>query len=300
MLPTDSCLLFSFFAISDLHITKRLRGKAAGKRYQAWRFLENGGYSFGLVAGDVTNGCGKEEFAIAKTEFAPLISSFPLLIGYGNHDYLPNRPGAVASSESRRQFSDWVTAENLRQGCSMEFFGGVQCFEARVCGIQVLSLDCAVHYPAAEAGEAQLQWLDEKLTQSDGERFRIVMSHFPLKDFVPGRTGKKQIDYVRDSVKQQKLFQKHQNILFFSGHTHFTLASDSPSVLFDGSSRVVYCNTASVGNAFSSFTAEDGKQRHISGSMGLQVDVLESGIRICGMDYLSGSPIEECRFELEM
>ena len=299
MLSTGNSL-FSFFAVSDLHITQRLRGKTAGKRYKAWRFLENEEYSFGLVVGDVTNGCGEEEFAIAKTEFTPLIKRFPLLIGYGNHDYFPNHPGDVAAPESRRQFSDWVTAENKQYGCSLGFFGEIQCFEAWVCGIQVLSLDCAVNYPAAEAGEAQLQWLDEKLTQSDDERFRIVMSHFPLKDYVPGKTGKKQIDYVRDSVKQPRILQKHQNILFFSGHTHFSLLSESPSVLFDESNKVAYCNTASVGNTVSVSKTTGGQQGNISGSMGLQVEVYESGIQVQGIDFLSSSKIEKCCFTLEM
>ena len=297
----SSRLLFSFYAVSDLHITQKARGKAAGKRYKAWKYLENTECSFLLIAGDITNGCGREEFDNARAELDPLISRFPVLAAYGNHDYIPNSPNAAASPESRRQFSHWMQEKNLKHGCGMEFFNGIQCFEARYRGVQILSMDCAATYPAAAAGDEQLAWLDEKLRHSDHERFRIVVSHFPLTNYVPGRTGRKQMSYVRDSLRQQRLLEKHKNILFFSGHTHFSLASDSPSMLYDESSRVAYFNTASVGNTLPN--PGGGKEKgaeNTSGSMGLLAEVFESGIQISGIDFLNGSELEACKFKLAL
>lgn len=79
-----------------------------------------------------------------------------------------------------------------------------------------LCLDCAVCNPSAAAGEEQLNWLDERLTESDGERFRVVMIHFPLNSYTPGLAGRRQKSFVRDSLKQQKILEKHKNILFIS------------------------------------------------------------------------------------
>ena len=161
--------LFTFFAVSDLHITPKVRGKAAGKRYKAWKYLENAGCSFALIAGDITNSGSSEEFDIAQTELYPLISRFPLMVGYGNHDYLTNDQWTVTSHESRKRFSGWIQEQNLHVGCRMEFLDGTECFETYCCGVQILSLDCAATYPAAVAGERQLAWLDDKLSESDGD-----------------------------------------------------------------------------------------------------------------------------------
>ena len=296
----ENCPLFSFFAVSDLHITPNIRGKTAGKRYKAWKYLENAGCSFALIAGDVTNSGSRREFDIAQTELGPLIRRFPLLVGFGNHDYLSNDSRSQASPESRMWFSNWTEKENRGHGCRMEFLDGTRCFETHFCGVQILSLDCAVTYPAAAAGERQLVWLDEKLSESDGDRFRIVMSHFPLNSYVPGKTGTKQNCYLRDSLKQQKIFEKHRNILYFSGHTHYTLASDSPSMLFDPINRIAYFNTASVGNAQPDpRMVKSGQAENTSGSMGLYLTVFHHSILIQGIDFLTGTVIDSCCFDLD-
>ena len=292
--------LFTFFVVSDLHITPKVRGKAAGKRYKAWKYLENAGCSFALIAGDITNSGSSEEFDIAQTELYPLISRFPLMVGYGNHDYLTNDQWTVTSHESRKRFSGWIQEQNLHVGCRMEFLDGTECFETYCCGVQILSLDCAATYPAAVAGERQLAWLDEKLSESDGDRFRIVMNHFPLNSYVPKRTGTKQNCYLRDSLKQQKVFEKHKNILYFSGHTHYTLASDSPSMLFDETNRIAYFNTASVGNAQPDpRMVKSGQAENSSGSMGLCLSIFKNSIQIQGIDFLTETEIDSCCFQLD-
>ena len=126
------------------------------------------------------------------------------------------------------------------------------------------------------------------------------MSHFPLNNCVPGRTGAKQNCYLRDSLKQQRIFEKHKNILYFSGHTHYTLASDSPSVLVDETNRIAYFNTASVGNAQPDpYMVKSGQTENTSGSMGLYITVYKCGIVILGIDFLSGTEIDCCRFRLD-
>lgn len=291
----------SFFAISDLHITKNPRGKSAGKRRCAWRWIEEQDFDFGIIAGDVTNGGAMEEFALAKSEMRAIMNTVPTFIGYGNHDYIPNAPGAVASPENRTDFSNWMQEKASLHGCKIVYNFGLQCFDVYIHGIQLIFLDCAAVYPAAEAGIEQLNWLDEQLTQSNNDRFRIVVSHFPLNGYVPGRTSRKQMNYVRDSSKQQRILEKHHNILFVSGHTHFTLDSDSPSVLFDDEHKIAYLNTASVGNAIpNAKKVKSGEAENVSGSMGLIVNVFEKHIVISGIDFYKSSPIPLCQFTLDM
>jgi len=293
--------LCSFVAVSDLHITPRLRTKTAGKRRSAWKWIEQNHPDFCLMAGDITNGCGADEFEIAKSELEPLARKIPFFVGYGNHDYIPNNSGAIASPEARSNFSAWADKAVASHGGTIESFGDNRCFSSRFCNIQIISMDCAASYPSAIAGEEQLEWLDKMLSETDSDRFRIVMSHFPLNNYVPSRTGKKQMSYVRDSSKQQKLFEKHKNILFFSGHTHFSLDLESPAVLFDEENRIAYCNTASVGNVVPNAQAvKRGETENASGSMGLYVEVYEKHIEVIGVDFLNDKTIDRCEFEIEM
>lgn len=301
MNKSEPAPLYSFVAVSDLHITSRLGGKTASKRRCAWKWIEQRHPDFCLMAGDITNGCDKREFEIAKMELEPLICKFPFFISYGNHDYIPNNSGALASPESRAKFSDWVDDHAKSHGCIVERFGENRCFSSRVCGIPIISLDCAASYPSAMAGEAQLKWLDSKLTETDGDRFRIVVSHFPLNNCVPSRTGRKQLSYVRDSMKQQKLLEKHRNILFFSGHTHFSLDLKSPAVLYDEVNHVVYLNTASVGNVIPNVKAvKCGEAENVSGSMGLCIEIFENELVINGIDFQTGNTIPSCQFKLNI
>lgn len=293
--------LFSFFAVSDLHITSSLRRRTIFKRRAAWKWIEEKNFSFGLIAGDVTNGCGEKEFSIAQDELTKIAAAMPLLVTYGNHDYIANDPQAEASPLSREQFTGWFLSEALKHEILIETYGEPMTYACRVCGVQVLFLDCAINYPQTSAGEKQLCWLDEKLSESDEERFRIVVSHFPLNGLMPGKPGTKQNSFVRDSKKQQELLEKHGNILFFTGHTHYSLDSDSPSVLFDSKNKIAYINTASVGNTIPNQDAvRRGEAKNVSGSMGLAVNVFESRILITGIDFVTGEKISRCEFSLDI
>lgn len=118
------------------------------------------------------------------------------------------------------------------------------------------------------------------------ERYRVVMIHFPLNSYTPGLAGRRQKSFVRDSLKQQKILEKHKNILFISGHTHYSLDSDSPSVLFDTDNQNAYVNTDSVENVIpNQKEVRNGEAENVSGSMWLYVRVFESTIKIDGIDF---------------
>lgn len=292
---------FSFVAISDLHITPKLRGNTAAKRRAAWRWILNNEASFCLIAGDITNGSAEEEFSIAQAGLTSVVKKTPVLVAYGNHDYIPNNQGAAPSPESRKAFSDWIRQNAAKHGVIYQQSDEALYYACKVCGVQILCLDCAINYPSAAAGEEQLKWLDERLSESDGDRFRIVMSHFPLNSYIPGLAGRRKKSFVRDSLKQQKILEKHKNILFISGHTHYSLDSDSPSVLFDSENRIAYMNTASVGNVIpNQKEVRNGEAENASGSMGLYVMVFESTIQIKGIDFCKGNPIPRCNFTLNL
>ena len=312
---------FSFFAVSDLHIIGKAQGKSALKRQLAWRWLQSQPFAFGLFAGDITNGAQANEFAIARQETAAVAATLPLLFGYGNRDYIANSPGETASAESRNAFSAWWRSQAAKNGADVVSPAGAPYWSARVRGVQIVCLDCARDYPHSRAGEAQLCWLDEQLTQSDGERFRIVMSHFPLNDHVPGRMSRKQLCYVSDSKRQQDILNRHGRLLLFTGHTHNPLENVAPSVETDAERRIAYLNTASIGNTMPNsvmikelrrqlWQTDVQAQRQIiqaqidalnqSGSMGLCMDVTPNEIVVRGIDFLTGEYCAQCAFRIDL
>lgn len=314
-------LSFSFFAVSDLHIIGKAQRKSALKRQLAWRWLQSRPFAFGLFAGDITNGAQANEFAIARQEMAAVASTTPFLFGYGNHDYIANSPGETASAEGREAFSAWWRGQAAKNGAGIVSPAGAPYWSARVRGVQIICLECAWNYPHSRAGEAQLCWLDEQLTQSDGERFRIVMSHFPLNGHVPGRTGSKQISYVSDSKRQQDILNKHGRLLLFTGHTHNNLKNGVPSVETDAERRIAYLNTASVGNTMPDSVMIKELRRQLwqtdaqaqrqtiqaqidalnqSGSMGLCMNVFPNEIEVRGIDFLAGEYCAECGFRIDI
>lgn len=272
-------LICTFFAVSDLHILEK---RQARKRAAAWAYLRAGRYDFGLLAGDVTNNGTTEEFETAKRELADL--SVPLAYCLGNHDYL----------------------------------GGLSPQPCRVCRMEDIQVIC-LEFPQERVEAAQIQWLDAALRESDGERLRIVLSHYPLPTWIPGKTGTKQASYLQGSRALQQVLNNHGNILYFAGHTHYTLASAASSVLWDEDRRIGYLNTASVGN-----TVPDAARLHslkiqmnqlgadretvrrqykalnTSGSQGLHVEVHRDFVQVRGVDYTTGTYIVGCDARLEL
>ena len=86
----------------------------------AWKWIENNNFSFGLIGGDITNGCSEKEFAVARDELTAIADAMPLLVTYGNHDYIPNDPGAEACPESRKQFTEWIFSKASKHSIDLE------------------------------------------------------------------------------------------------------------------------------------------------------------------------------------
>ena len=94
-----------------------------------------------------------------------------------------------------------------------EFFGKTHyTFDHK--GVHFIVLD-NVSDPAANIGEAQLQWLAADLNGLSKDAKIVVFTHRPLFDLYP------QWDWAtRDGAKAMALLLPHQNVTVFYGHIH--------------------------------------------------------------------------------
>ncbi|WP_102716174.1 metallophosphoesterase family protein [Paenibacillus castaneae] len=231
-----------------------------------------------MLAGDITDHGHAEEYAeflrIWRENGAGLPDSY---FASGNHDvglgHWPSRLGAfLDATEMRGPYHDhWVN------GYHFIFLGTEE-------GLELF----------ASLSEAQLSWLDAKLTErKDAARPAFVFLHQPLKNTVAGSYESQRWYGVTQDKALKEVLSKHRNAILFSGHTHWEL--EASHTMFDGQERLpAMFNAASVAYLW---TDED---EHKEGSQGLFIEVYADCVIVRGRDFAAGEWLENARFECEI
>lgn len=106
--------------------------------------------------------------------------------------------------------------------------------ERRIGGLPILVIGTTEAGSAGASpvtlGARQRAWPAEALRRHSGERHVLVFSHHVLPDSVSGSTGADSASFDdRDFADGDGLLEilgRHPNVVFFSGHTHWSLARD--------------------------------------------------------------------------
>ena len=188
-----------------------------------------------LIAGDLADRGTEQQFSdilAILTEEVPNTAVFPVC---GNHDLRKD-------SDTYREFEESVF-RRFSEGCSVEKSRtGAYCVrleeETDLIGLNPLYYRKLFHFP--EHGE-QLDFLDERLS-ADAAKRHIVMCHPPLLAHNPQRTAE-MTPYLpkEQDLRLQSILEKHGNVLFLSGHTHF-----APTVERDERRSIIYLNDGSI------------------------------------------------------
>lgn len=120
-------------------------------------------------------------------------------------------------------------------------------YAVKLKGVEVIGLEAVTHgrrftFPQ----DRQLHFLERRLSESN-ELWRIIICHAPLLAHNPQRKpGEKSTPYMGGDGRLQRILDAHRNIIFLSGHTHF-----SPNVLegcveYDKEGKRIYINDGSV------------------------------------------------------
>ena len=127
-------------------------------------------------------------------------------------------------------------------------------------------------YDRAVLSLRQLQWLDERLRLSPSNKPVFVFLHQPIAHTVAGSSQ----NYIVHSDKLRQVLNKYPQVIFFSGHSHWTLKNQPRSMYRD---KFTMFNVSSVRNPITPHVKLAGD------SEGLYVQVYSHKVVVMARDF---------------
>ena len=285
--------LHVIYATSDIHYGGHYFHNDAN-RAAAFAHMAKDAPDFVMITGDITDNSYPEEYAAARADIEACFQGIPVIVCAGNHDYSPYKPGATPHFKEMHDFFLWQCERNRALGVTDADLGDKNFFEARFAdGTQILVLNANDVKNHFEVGAQQRAWLDRKLTESDGARYRFVMSHYHQQNTVgcsQRRMGQK---FFIDNNETQEILDRHQNVLHISGHTHYNFDSDMPNTFFDSIHRNLYLNAGCA--VWNGVDMEERREYYLQNrATGQRIEIYEDCILTRGVDFVSGRYIPRC------
>jgi len=175
-----------------------------------------------LLAGDMTNDGTPEQMAEFYRCVTDILPDKPVFAVTGNHDFPHDPiPQVLEGVCNYYTLQDALLRNAARLGWNVEM--DVSGAYAAVHGdTEVIGLNAASHWRrfVFRDGE-QLMWLERHLENSTAKR-HILLCHAPLFRHIPMRSSATQ-PYLSRDKELQRIVDKYKNIIFISGHTHYSL-----------------------------------------------------------------------------
>ncbi|WP_147357494.1 metallophosphoesterase family protein [Enterocloster lavalensis] len=237
---------YCFTVASDLHISN--------KPAPFSRLYECAVGSDGLLlAGDTVNDGTGSQFAFMRncvTESWKKFGIFlPIFTVCGNHD-VPLKPLPdinAAGQGGYPVFQKWLErrAESVGYDWDQHDSGA---YAVKVgADLEVIGLQCVSHFRRFVFRDGtQLEWLEEHLDENDHLKWHIILCHAPLLNHNPQRMPGKDAAYLSRDEKLQSILDAHHNMIFISGHTHFSLNNRPGCVEWEASRQNLYLNVGSI------------------------------------------------------
>ena len=278
----------SFFIISDIHIGKS--GSAENfKRMlsEAIALKPNGTAIF--IVGDMADNGYESQFAEMVSLHKEVMdangkdaSKYPLYLTLGNHDY-------PAMGET---FLKYATLPDGTHPTDTSYDFWLDGYHYIFLG----SDSNAGLY--ANLTEETLSWLDSKL-QEDRKvnRPTFVFLHQPMYNTVSGSLPGEGWDGVQNEDALRAVLAKYPEVLFFNGHTHWTM--DSVGNIFEGTEElpIRIFNCASVSYLWSGYNTITGE--NLSGSQGYFVEIYDGKVFVRGRDFMNSQWISSAQYLIE-
>ena len=286
-------LLKKYVAASDIHCGGEYFNNKANRVTALARIrdLKPDGV---LISGDIGNDARSAEYDQAFEMIEEYFKGIPVYVSAGNHDYHPYMQGSVANIPKMAEFFGLVSERNAKLGEKCSKPSDRNTYDGTICGAQVLVLNPCREDDNEFYGEDQLKWIDEKLTETDGERFRFLVTHLPQNNTVGcsfemmGRAW-----LTADHDEFQEIINRHKNIIHLSGHTHYDFDSDGLNTKHDTDCNNLYIN----GGCLVWCGVEYSKRReyYIKDRCTAQlIEVYEDCIIIRGVELVSGKFVARC------
>lgn len=205
-----------FLVMTDLHLSN--------KPWQVRKALSMGkNYDAVLITGDMTNDGTQEQLELFWQCVTEVIPDTPVFTVTGNHDYpanpLPQIPYGICDYPALQQ-KLLDRAEDMGISYQQDDSGA---YVATMGDTEIIGLNAATHWRRFKFPDnAQLEWLMLHLLESKAKR-HIILCHAPLRLHHPYRPENGECYLSRDSVLQQIIDAERTEVIFLSGHTHYSM-----------------------------------------------------------------------------
>lgn len=233
----DNCI-YRISLISDIHLSNKV-----GKITRALRFASKSDCI--IIVGDSVNDGTVEQFKLFdECVNSSITDSIPLFSVGGNHDF--SRDGFKEGEYNYWDLQKEFLERNKNLGFDIEIHES-GCWSATNKHLHIFGWKCVGEKRNFFFGnkEEQLKWLSDKMEQNQDKRYQIVCSHAPLIAHNPQRESDGQ-PYFDSDRKLQNIIDSHNNIIFVSGHTHFSPNNLKGNVDYDDKRNNIYIDDGSV------------------------------------------------------
>lgn len=273
-LPDMGTMLYSFGAVSDVHVSKSdSETDALCDLREALQYLtgvEN--VAFVCICGDLTTQGTADNLAQYKAYVDAYSPNTPVYAIAGNHEAYDGSWGAN-SEETVRSLMQTYTGHPLYYS----FERGDDVF-----------IMVGVCQDYANFGVGGLQWLYETLEVNRNKRC-FVFQHIRPDDACGNAYGiyKNDIWNGTQSIVFESLLKHYRNAIFFHGHSHlkFNLQSKTNLANIDTKYGRYSVHIPSLSVPRTGNLDGTGKEEVYADSEGYVVDVYENGIRLRGRDF---------------
>lgn len=230
--PENENLIGAFSVMSDLHLS--------GKTGRISRALSMAKYSV-LIPGDLTNDGFAEQFDRFRCCIEENATDKLILSVTGNHDQLLKPEGTVAPYYDFQKYL-FQRVDGLGYPVQEDPSGA---YNVLVEEIDVIGLQCVTEGRKITFGTgAQLKWLERHLDEENNAKWHIILCHAPLLAHNPHRNDG--ASYFSKDGELQRIVNFHGNIIFISGHTHFSPNTKQGSVEYSRDTGTIYIDDGSV------------------------------------------------------
>ncbi|MBE6665923.1 MAG: hypothetical protein E7603_06880 [Ruminococcaceae bacterium] len=299
----ESKIVFTFAAISDVHIGNDNAGRDKKFFKNALTQIKDFGVNAILTVGDLINAGGYggkyEQIYVYKDVYESVFDpkEMPMIFAVGNHD--------VHWSEHSKQYADILNSmlgpdyflKDVDQTI-LETEGNRHCV---VNGYHIITL-LPVTYTEVSYTQATKDWLDKTLAQITSENpnaYVIILTHPMIYDTIYGSTlGREPGSTLKDmwvTSDLTEILSKYNQVIVFGGHLHFPL--NDPRSIMQTSFTSVGCGSVSY------MAIEDGNYENMASlttmndkfefSQGLICQIDENGnMRLNRMDFYNQTAID--------
>ena len=293
-LPSDSDMdeetpINTFFIISDIHIGKSGSAENFKKMLNEAILLNPNGASI-FIVGDMADNGTESQFAEMMSLHAQVMeqagkdgSKYPLFLTLGNHDY-PSMTGT---------FLSYATLPDGTHPTDTSYDFWLNGYHYIFLGSDTNS---GLH---ADLSEETLAWLDGKLNECrDTSRPTFVFLHQPMYNTVAGSLPGEGWHGVKNEEALRTVLSKYPEVMFFNGHTHWTM--DSIGNIFEGTKDlpIHIFNCASVSYLWSGYNKTTGE--NLNGSQGYYIEMYDGKVLVRGRDFIKGEWISSAQYSVEL